>query len=192
MSEVLHALRIKGRVTAEDLSRELGLSLTEVEAELTALAAMDRAFERTTGRRPGWTATATGREAHEQQIMDERTEEVMLSLAEAYEGFLHVNGQVKRLCSQWQAQTDEMSRFDVMTQLRDAHAQAAPSIEAAGETLPRFSRYRVRLEAALDQVPDDPRYVVSPLVDSYHTVWFECHEDFLVTLGRSRTAEGSY
>ena len=33
--------------------------------------------------------------------------------------------------------------------------------------------------------------MVSPAVDSYHTVWFEAHEDFLLTLGRTREQKGS-
>ncbi len=43
----------------------------------------------------------------------------------------------------------------------------------------------------MEKIEDDPRYFVSPLVDSYHSVWFECHEDFLLTLGRTRAGEGS-
>lgn len=33
---------------------------------------------------------------------------------------------------------------------------------------------------------------LSPLLAmAYHNVWFECHEDFLVTLGRTRAEESS-
>ena len=65
------------------------------------------------------------------------------------------------------------------------------SLNRAGEVSPRFTRYGERLSEALEQVETDPRFMVSPAVDSYHTVWFEAHEDFLLTLGRTREAEGS-
>ena len=29
------------------------------------------------------------------------------------------------------------------------------------------------------------------MIDSYHTVWFELHEDLLATLGIERSSEGS-
>jgi hypothetical protein len=32
-------------------------------------------------------------------------------------------------------------------------------------------------------------WFTSPLVDSYHTVWFELHEDLLATLGLERAEE---
>ena len=35
----------------------------------------------------------------------------------------------------------------------------------------------------------DTRFVASPRVDSYHSVWFELHEDLLATLGFERTGE---
>jgi hypothetical protein len=58
--------------------------------------------------------------------------------------------------------------------------------------VPRFGAYARRLEASLDKAATDPRFVVSPAVDSFHTVWFECHEDYLLMLGRSREQEGSW
>jgi len=35
-------------------------------------------------------------------------------------------------------------------------------------------------------------YVTSPLVDSYHTVWFEMHEDMILRQRIDRAAEGSF
>jgi hypothetical protein len=59
--------------------------------------------------------------------------------------------------------------------------------------VPRFATYTPRLEAALDAAGSgDSRFITDPRVDSMHSVWFECHEDFLVTLGREREDEGSF
>jgi pyruvate,orthophosphate dikinase len=34
-------------------------------------------------------------------------------------------------------------------------------------------------------------WFTKPLIDSYHTVWFELHEDLLSTLGKERASEES-
>jgi hypothetical protein len=35
----------------------------------------------------------------------------------------------------------------------------------------------------------DKEWFTGPLVDSYHTVWFELHEDLMATLGLERATE---
>jgi len=35
----------------------------------------------------------------------------------------------------------------------------------------------------------DQRYVASPRVDSYHSIWFELHEDLIQLAGRTREDE---
>jgi pyruvate,orthophosphate dikinase len=32
-------------------------------------------------------------------------------------------------------------------------------------------------------------YIASPRIDSYHTVWFELHEDLILLAGRTREEE---
>ena len=99
---------------------------------------------------------------------------------------------MKDLCARWQATDDDGDRFEVMDELHEVQDQVAPSLTSAGEVVPRFGAYAIRLAAALDRAAEDHRFVVSPSVDSYHTVWFECHEDYLLMLGRSREQEGSW
>ena len=62
MSQVLLALRLKGRATADELATSLGLPVADVSVELASLAQDNLAVERTTGRRPGWMLTGDGRE----------------------------------------------------------------------------------------------------------------------------------
>jgi len=38
-------------------------------------------------------------------------------------------------------------------------------------------------------VAGEHTWLTRPTVDSYHTVWFELHEDLLATLGRTRSDE---
>ena len=57
--------------------------------------------------------------------------------------------------------------------------------------LDRFAGYGPRLAHALEQVQaGDGDWFTKPMIASYHTVWFEMHEDLLSTLGIERGSEG--
>jgi pyruvate,orthophosphate dikinase len=50
--------------------------------------------------------------------------------------------------------------------------------------------YGSRLARALEQArASDQRFVASPRVDSYHSVWFELHEHLIRLAGRKRSDE---
>jgi pyruvate,orthophosphate dikinase len=50
--------------------------------------------------------------------------------------------------------------------------------------------YRRRLSHALDRVRrGEVSYIARPIIDSYHTVWFELHEDLIALNGLTRAAE---
>jgi predicted ArsR family transcriptional regulator len=192
MSQVLQALRLKGRATAEEIATSLGVDVAAVSAELASLADENLAVERATGRRPGWMLTGSGRERYDASLAETRTPEVVQRLTETYRTFLQFNQPVKDLSAKWQGTTDDATQFEIIEDLAEISEKVAPSLQSAGEVVPRFGAYAQRLAASLDKAADDPRYVVSPTVDSFHTVWFECHEDYLLTLGRSREEEGSW
>jgi predicted ArsR family transcriptional regulator len=191
MDELLHTLRIKGLATPEAIAAVLGLPATEVAAGLERLAAEGFVLERASGKRPGWVILPAGREHHAAALAVAAAPAVSL-LAHVYERFLGHNAPVKTLCVHWQRVTDDADRFELLEQLAELHEGALPVLAEAGTVLSRFGRYGERLTTALERAPDDPRFVVSPLVESYHQVWFECHEDFLLTLGRDRAEEGSF
>lgn len=192
MSQVMQALRLKGRATAEELATSLGTDVAEVADELSRMAGDHLVVERTTGRRPGWMLTGDGREAYDASLQETRTPEVVERLTETYSAFLQCNQSVKDKCATWQATTDDAARFGLIEDLTDICEQVTPSLSSAGKVVPRFGAYAQRLADSLDKAADDPRFAVSPVVDSFHTVWFECHEDYLLMLGRSREQEGSW
>jgi predicted ArsR family transcriptional regulator len=192
MSQVLQALRLKGRATAEELSTSLGVDAGQVAEELAALAEENLVVERTTGRRPGWMLTGDGRDRYDASLAEARTPEVVERLGETYASFLQHNQPVKDLAAKWQGTSDDAERFEIIEDLADINEKVTPSLASAGEVVPRFGAYADRLAASLDKAADDHRFVVSPTVDSFHTVWFECHEDYLLMLGRTREQEGSW
>ncbi|MFR9806046.1 hypothetical protein ACL02T_27720 [Pseudonocardia sp. RS010] len=192
MDDVLHALRIKGRARAAEVAAVVGRSAEDVEKQLDGFAADGLAVERMSGRRPGWLLTAAGRERAAAQLEQALDATARDQLGDSYSGFLKANDEVKRVCAGWQTTSSDGERFELLDEMHELHDAVAPVLDEAGAVVERFRRYRARLSAALERVPEDPRYMVSPSVDSIHTVWFECHEDFLLSLGRSRAEEGSF
>jgi hypothetical protein len=190
MDEVLHAVRLRGIASPQAVVDMTGLDLASVESRLAELAADDLVLERPSKKRPGWVLTESGRDAHASMLAAAHTPDQIAVLEEHYDGFLAVNGDIKGLSARWQSAADD-ERFDLIDKLEDLHEKARPVFASAGGAVARFGRYGERLGVALEKLDDDPRYFVSPQVDSYHTVWFECHEDFLLTLGRTRRGEGS-
>jgi hypothetical protein len=191
MDEVLHALRVKGIATPEAIASAIGTEPDQVLARLRELEASGDAFERPSRKRPGWVLSEQGRDRHAAELAEAHPADTRAPLAERYEGFLALNNDVKGLAARWQHAAGDDDRFELHGRLEDVHELAARTLSNTGEIVPRFARYGDRLGIALEKIEDDPRYFVSPLVESYHTVWFECHEDFLLTLGRTRAEEGS-
>jgi hypothetical protein len=190
MDDVLHAVRLRGIASPQAVVDMTALDLAEVESRLRELADEGHVMERASKKRPGWVLTEEGRSHHEAMLASAHSGEQLEVLGEHYQGFLAVNGDVKGLSARWQSARDE-ERFDLIDKLESLHEKASPAFVGAGGAVPRFGRYGERLGVALEKLDEDPRYFVSPQVDSYHTVWFECHEDFLLTLGRTRRGEGS-
>ena len=112
----------------------------------------------------------------------------------AYNEFRTVNAEFKALVTDWQVRdgqpnTHEDSGYDaaVFARLDDVHQRVTPVLAAAADQLPRLSRYTAKLQTALDKVhAGDTVWLSRPLIDSYHTVWFELHEEFILAAGRTR------
>ncbi|MGH9197574.1 MAG: MarR family transcriptional regulator, partial [Acidimicrobiia bacterium] len=52
----------------------------------------------------------------------------------------------------------------------------------------RFNRYLPRLEDCIERLLEgDQSALTGVMKESYHTVWFELHEDLMLTLGIART-----
>jgi pyruvate,orthophosphate dikinase len=57
---------------------------------------------------------------------------------------------------------------------------------------PRLAPFAVRFGRAAQGIArGDGSLIASPLKDSYHTVWFEFHEELIHLCGRDRAAEES-
>jgi hypothetical protein len=142
----------------------------------------------------GFMLTPAGLARHEELLAQWRQTAELDALATAYERFLAVNQPTKDICAGWSSgQGDAEALFIAVDSLSEVVQRVKPALSRAAQAAPRFATYTPRLEAALEAVAaGDDRFITNPRVDSVHNIWFECHEDFLVTLGRDREQEGSF
>jgi DNA-binding MarR family transcriptional regulator len=198
---VLHGLRLKGFAEAADVATLVGLEPTAVTTELEQLVADDLVLYRE-GRLTGWALTPAGRKAQEQGLQAElRACGARDAIFDAYKRFLDLNNDLLGVCTDWQMKdeatindhTDPAYDESVIDKLHELHAKVEPIITDLEATLERYCGYRARLEASLTKLrTGEAEWFTKPLIDSYHTVWFQLHEDLLNTLGIERSQEGAH
>ena len=115
-----------------------------------------------------------------------------------YGKFEIINNELKQLITDWQTMIvagdtvpndHSNAEYDekIIAKLGDLHERAEPMLAGLAAALPRLSRYADRLNAALDKAESgELNFVSGAKIDSYHTVWFELHEDLLRILERKR------
>jgi hypothetical protein len=116
----------------------------------------------------------------------------------AYQGFERINKTLKQAITDWQTldvggtkvandHRDKAHDAAVIDRLGALHEQAEPVLAALAAGLPRLKIYGDKLLAALEAAEDgDHEWVSDIRRDSYHTVWFELHEDLLRIMGCER------
>jgi DNA-binding MarR family transcriptional regulator len=199
---VLHGLRLKGFAEAAPVAEAAGLDAAEVEDHLRALAG-EGLVSRRDGRVSGWSLTSDGRAEHRRLVSEELDVSGAKAVVDdAYRRFLALNPELLAVCTAWQLRPegdasvvndhgDAAYDRQVVERLAAVHGQVEPLTDELARHLGRYGRYGPRLRAALDKVTGgDPVWFTKPIIDSYHTVWFELHEDLLCTLGLERAAEG--
>ncbi len=198
---VLHALRMISVATVEQIAARSGASLDDARRTLSDVAARGWATERT-GRFAGWTLTAAGRVELDRMLAAELDETGgRAAVEDAYERFLAVNQAFLDLCSRWQLvdaggatiandHTDAARDRALIAELHMFHSTVTEISDDLGERLVRFRTYPPRFAHAISRLAqNDVDWFTKPLIDSYHTIWFELHEDLLATLGRTRSSE---
>lgn len=192
---VLRALRLKGRASAEEVAAATGEPIDEVTEAIDRLVSAGGAKEM----RGAFTLLPPARERLEQLLAAERGGVDQTVARECYEAFSPVNDDFKALANDWQTRDgrpndhrDAVYDRAVLDRLPAIHARVAPLIERAAEQAPRLLVYRDRLQRALNRVQAGEReWLLGPLIDSYHTVWFELHEELISLAGLSRQKEAA-
>jgi hypothetical protein len=199
---VLHGLRLKGFADTDVVCSQTGLDLETAGSHLATLQDGGLVVRRE-GRITGWSLTPTGRKEHERLLAEELDAAGCRGTVEgAYRDFTALNGDLLAVCTDWQLRTvdgaqvvndhsDAAHDEAVIGRLVALHDRVRPVTSSLRECLDRFGSYGARLRAALEKLLEGDRdWFTKPVIDSYHTVWFELHEDLLATLGIERATEG--
>jgi hypothetical protein len=189
---LLQAVRLKGRVRPADLASTLGAETTAVESAVTELAEQDQLQAGMTIR-----LTPAGRERLAELLETERRGTDTAAIRRAYEDFRPVNRDFKLLVSEWQLRDGEPNDhgdadYDsaIIDRLSRLHQTVLPVLGTVEEQLPRLAAYTGKLSTALARVREgNVSWFTRPIVDSYHTVWFELHEELIGTAGLTRDDE---
>lgn len=198
---VLVCLRVAGSLQPEGLADRIGAPVARVEGVLGRLCEAGLVQHRLAAP-AGWSLTQEGRTAAE-AVMARRLDGSgrRQRLEELYEAFRRLNGDLLEACTRWQLRevdgvqvvndhTEADHDAAAVAALAEVHSAVGP-ILAELEAVPLgFDGYGRRFERAMDAVRSGDRpWFASPLVDSYHSVWFELHEHLLASLGLRRADE---
>ncbi len=192
---VLHGLAIKKHADAGAVAAALGLAEDEVRAMLEDAVTKGRAA--CAG--GAYSLTPVARVAldgaYSRLFAAQRTN---AAFAAAHERFEAINRELKALMTAWQtieidgeSVLNDHSNKDYDDRLIDRlgalHERAEAILRQLAAGLPRLAIYARKLEAALEKAEDGAiEWVSGAKIESYHTVWFELHEDLLRILGRTR------
>ena len=198
---VLHALRLRTLAGAEEIAARFELPADVVDASLRRAETAGWVVHRD-GRMSGWRLTSAGRIEGERLLAEQLDAAgARAGVTSLYESFLVLNPELLAICTDWQVVvTPDGERVNdhddpdhdaaVLDRLDALHDHVVPVTTALAGTLSRFIGYTDRLTAAHERVrAGDHDWITRPVIDSYHTVWFELHEDLLATLGRERSQE---
>ncbi|HYF24199.1 MAG TPA: hypothetical protein VD931_00530, partial [Baekduia sp.] len=179
--QVLQAVRLKGRTTPPDVAAATGQAEPAVTALLGELAQAGHVQE-AKGR---YRLTPEGKEALGAALAEERAGIDTAALEALYERFDAFNSEFKELASAWQQRDGQPNdhgdaAYDqaILDRVADLHGRFLGLVQEMGAVAPRLAAYPARFTAALERIQGgDHAFLLRPIIDSYHTVWFELHED---------------
>lgn len=193
---VLRLVGIKGRVKADNLAASLFAEVAEIDSCCADLVSAGLAAATPAGFR----LTPEGRPRLEQLLAEERDGVDHAAVTAAYDEFCVYNADLKVIITDWQMKdpatvndhADAEYDAGVLARLNATHASLRPLIARIGGIAPRLSGYLARLDRAVEKIAEgDHTWVARPIMDSYHTVWFELHEDLIGLCGLTRAEEAA-
>jgi hypothetical protein len=193
MDLVLQVLHVKGRATLDVLAAAVRTDPTDAVAGFVAAGLVEDS-------RFGYKLTEQARSRVDQLYARER-DQVGGLIDDVYASFGPIDDEVKQIVTDWQMRPvgGELTvndhadhRYDqaVVARLRRIDAKASAALAPLTVAVARFGLYPERLARALALVDEgDHSMLAAPIKDSYHTVWFELHEELITLAGRTRSDE---
>lgn len=190
--KVLQAVRLKGRIGPDDIAATTGEDPTTVAEAVGAATGAGLLVEGKTIR-----ISPEGRARLSELLAAERENADQAAIDAAYDEFRGINADFKALVSDWQLKNGKPNPHDdeaydsaVLARLADVHQRVTPVNAAVANEIPRLAGYSDKLQAALAKVQaGETTWLTRPIIDSYHTVWFELHEELILAAGLTREGE---
>jgi pyruvate,orthophosphate dikinase len=192
--DILMTVKLKGRASAAQVADAVGFDASTL---LDALA-HDGLVEPV---RSSFRITPAGAETVGRALEAIGAEIGDSELERSYARFCPTNDAFKQTVTDWQLRTvdgvhtlndhsDEGYDAAVLDRLGLVHDDISALLERFSHAASRYGRYRDRLTSALAMLTSGRReYMASPAVDSYHSVWFELHEELIMLCGLTRAGE---
>lgn len=193
-------MRCIGTSGSERLSIASGIQVSDVDGRLRRLAGSGH-VELLPGVFGGWHLTESGLRAAQVELEKELDRSGARQDVDAtYRSFFGLNQAALQVFGDWQMRrvgsthvvndhTDAEYDASVLTRLMKLDDSVEVLCADLSALFDRFESYGSRFAAALHSaMAGDPSFVADRL-DSYHSVWFQLHEDLLLTLGISREDE---
>jgi DNA-binding MarR family transcriptional regulator len=197
---VLHGLKLKGFAEPPAIAAVAGVDEAAVVTALAALAEAEM-VKRRDGRISGWSLTPDGRTKHADLLSAHaKATGEHDNMHAQYTEFLVLNAELLAVCTAWQVRdlaNNELNDHldpdydaEVIDRLKGIHEGVTPICHDLSGRVARFTPYHPRFVTALDKVDQGlTEWFAKPIIDSYHTVWMELHEDLLATLAIDRSSE---
>jgi hypothetical protein len=192
---VLHAVAVKKQADAKAIAEFAGLP----EAAVAKLLADSVKSGRLVEARGKYLLAPLARVALEgQYAVQYASLRENAAFMSAYEAFERVNVDLKVLITDWQTMpvggtrvandhSDRDYDLAVIGRLGDLHERAEAILARLVREVPRFGYYSRNLLGALERAEEGGvEWVSDARIPSYHTLWFELHEDLLRLVGRQR------
>ena len=197
--EVLRALVIKGSATAD------GLAAATISRVEDVLAIVDRLLGQglVEPEADAFSVTSKGKARGTALIEKDQKEWGSMRAEAALSAFHDLDERVKQIVTAWQLRDDDGAQvlndhsdavYDarVLGRLADLHHDAVRWLSSLSGRPAALIPYPIRLARALESASaGDQRFVASPRVDSYHSAWFELHEELIRLAGRDRAEEAA-
>jgi hypothetical protein len=192
---VMHGLAIKKHATPEAIAGILGLDPSHVREILVGLVGAGRAMD-AQGR---YLLAPAARMALDSDYSRHYGElRANADFKAGYESFDRINGDLKTLITDWQTleiggervpndHSDSDYDDKIIDRLGALHERAEGALALLARAAPRMHIYSEKLRSALEKAEDGAiAWVSDARIESYHTLWFELHEDLLRLMGRER------
>ena len=199
------ALRLKGFGEVDAISSVHALDDAVTEQVLATMINDNKCVMRQVEGVDKYVLTPSGREEGEELLTAELEMSGARDMVQAgYKRFLALNPTMLQLCTDWQVvddgsgeqrlndHTDPSYDKKILERLVDLHREVTGILIDLEQVLSRFANYPSRFGKALEKVvAGELDWLTKPIMPSYHTVWFELHEDLLATLGIDRASEST-